>query len=227
MAPPEPRRQPPPAAGAPVRWRRAAGAAGHQSRGQPRVAEGPPRVVADAEQVLDQLAERGCRLTSPRRAVVVALVERTPVGAQALYEALLATGRGVGRATVFRTLDLLEDFGLIERVHAADGCHAYRPVRRTHLHYLVCTDCGARVDLPDCPLEAWLGGVAARTDFLVEGHELALYGRCPDCRGPGLIGTADGPLAQPATESEDGRASAPAAGRPAPERPGVSPALHG
>jgi Fur family transcriptional regulator, ferric uptake regulator len=167
------------------------GAVGHGHPGRPRVVAPPPAAPLDnVGHVLERLVARGCRLTGPRRAVVEVLIGQAPIGAQALHAALLADGAAVGRATIFRTLDLLEGLGMIERIHGDDGCHAYRLVRQTHLHHLICTDCGARVDLVDCPLEAWLHRLAARTDYQIDGHDLVIHGRCPDCQGPGLIAHA-------------------------------------
>jgi Fur family ferric uptake transcriptional regulator len=147
------------------------------------------RHTAPDPSVLTQLetawASSDLRMTAPRRAVMQLVAGR---GAGHFSAAdLLADARrqrlGVGRATVFRTLDLLLDVGFIERIDLPDGDHAYvacRPSR--HHHHVVCTECGRSADIADAELRAMMGAIGRSTGYLVERHRLELYGRCPRCR---------------------------------------------
>ena len=88
----------------------------------------------------------------------------------------------VGLTTVYRTLDILFDMGLIQRVHLEEGCHSYINVGPTHVHQLICASCGTVQEVPECQLEDFTRLLAEHTGFEVRGHWLEFYGRCEGCR---------------------------------------------
>ena len=136
-----------------------------------------------AEEMLDALDRAGVRLTGPRRKLT-ALIERRE-GHFTAADLLKDAGRrrmGIGRATVFRLLELLSEQGLVERIDLPDGTHAYIPCEPTHHHHLVCLNCGTTTDVDDCGIEAVTREAARRSGFKIEQHRLELFGRCPDCR---------------------------------------------
>ena len=136
-----------------------------------------------AEEMLDALDRAGVRLTGPRRKLA-ALIERSE-GHFTAADLLKDAGRrrmGIGRATVFRLLELLSEQGLVERIDLPDGTHAYIPCEPTHHHHLVCLNCGATTDVDDCGIEAVTREAARRSGSKIEQHRLELFGRCPDCR---------------------------------------------
>ena len=136
-----------------------------------------------AEEMLDALDRAGVRLTGPRRKLA-ALIERRE-GHFTAADLLKDAGRrrmGIGRATVFRLLELLSEQGLVERIDLPDGTHAYIPCEPTHHHHLFCLNCGATKDVDDCGIEAVTREAARRSGFKIEQHRLELFGRCPDCR---------------------------------------------
>src|SRR5690348_14703077 len=93
--------------------------------------------------ILELLESHEHRITAPRMAVI-GVIATMPGHFTA--EALAARVRGVGRATVFRTLKLLVDEGAVCRVLLDDGKLHYRLSRTPHHHHLVCTECGAIED---------------------------------------------------------------------------------
>jgi len=97
-------------------------------------------------------------------------------------EALAARVRGVGRATVFRTLKLLVDEGVVCRVLLDDSKLHYRLSRAAHHHHLVCTQCGAIEDFTTCDVAEVIGDLSRRTGYEIDSHWLELYGRCSSCR---------------------------------------------
>ena len=136
-----------------------------------------------AEEMLDALDRAEVRLTGPRRKLA-ALIERRE-GHFTAADLMKDAGRrrmGIGRATVFRLLELLSEQGQVERIDLPDGTHAYIPCEPTHHHHLVCLSCGATTDVDDCGIEAVTREAARRSGFKIEQHRLELYGRCPDCR---------------------------------------------
>ena len=125
----------------------------------------------------------GYRLTQPRRAMA------RLIGAHDGHftaEELLAASRrerlGVGRATVFRSLDILTELGLIERLDLPTGEHAFVACESTHHHHVVCSNCGRSTDAGDSGIAAVLDEVARRSGYRIESHRLELFGLCPSCQ---------------------------------------------
>ena len=136
------------------------------------------RGLSLAEQLLDTLAEKGFRSTSPRRAVANAIAaQQRHFTAEELRERL----PWVGRATIYRSLKLLVESGVLCRVLLEDGNLHYQLSHRGHHHHLLCVECGASQDLLGCEIEDLLREVSAAHDFQLSGHWLEVYGRCQDC----------------------------------------------
>jgi len=139
------------------------------------------------DDILEKLEQDGLRSTQPRRVVVDEIVRRdTPFTSTELLESVQSHSPGVGRATVFRTLDLLSRMGILQRIHRdADGgpCHAYLACDDTHHHHLICNACGHVTDFQeDATLDALVREVERHTAFKIEGHRLELVGLCPNCQ---------------------------------------------
>ncbi|WP_189004752.1 Fur family transcriptional regulator [Deinococcus malanensis] len=90
---------------------------------------------------------------------------------------------GLGIATVYRTLKLLTEQRRIHPV-ALDGETLYEPSGRGHHHHFSCTSCHRVFTLHSCPLSLPAGSVYPG-GFVVEAHEVTLYGRCPQCAATG------------------------------------------
>jgi Fur family ferric uptake transcriptional regulator len=131
-----------------------------------------------------RLRRADIRLTEPRGTVIDLVTARGSGHFTALD--LLADARTrhvrIGRATVFRTLDLLLAAGAIERLDLPDGEHAYVACRPSHHHHVICTRCGRAVDVSDGDLRGVVGAVERVTGFAIADHRLELYGHCPDCQ---------------------------------------------
>ena len=128
------------------------------------------------------LEARGLRLTAARRAIIDTLVESDGhVTADELTALVRERATGIGRMTVYRTLDLLCDLGLLRPAYQGTGAAHYILLHDGHHHHLVCSDCGRVIEFDDCGLDDLSAGVARRHGFRVEGHLLELYGVCADC----------------------------------------------
>jgi Fur family transcriptional regulator, ferric uptake regulator len=84
---------------------------------------------------------------------------------------------GVGLVTVYRTLDLLSELGLVRRLDLGDGPRY--ELAEDHHHHLICESCGDVSEFEECPLDP---GRLKGMDFEVGSHSLEIYGRCVDCR---------------------------------------------
>jgi Fur family ferric uptake transcriptional regulator len=89
----------------------------------------------------------------------------------------------VGRASVYRTLEQLEDLGLVQRVELGRDSTAYERVDPTghHHHHLVCNQCGRVLPFEDERLESAIHKVSVGDGFTIEGHEVTLRGTCRRC----------------------------------------------
>ena len=128
-----------------------------------------------------RLAGSGHRLTEPRRALIGGMRK---LGDHFTAEALLNATPGVGRATVFRTLRLLQDIGALCQVMLDDGTTEYRLTTGGHHHHIVCSDCGATNDFATCDIQDLLVELGRRTGYAIEAHRLEVYGRCARCQQP-------------------------------------------
>jgi len=129
------------------------------------------------------LQSSGYRLTGPRRALVE-LIAASPraLDPLKLYDLGRRQYPGLGLVTVYRTLEKLEELGLVQRVHQPGGCQAYLRSAQGHEHLLICRHCGRAVYFSGDDLDSLAARVAERTGFKIEGHWLQLYGRCADCQ---------------------------------------------
>lgn len=151
---------------------------------------GSPRSV---DEILSLLRAHGDRVTGSRRAVVEALVagdhhvtadeivarvaERDAAGGAG------HAGRGdadAHRATVYRTLDRLEELGVVSHVHLGHGPSTFHLDHRPH-HHAVCSSCGAVVELPVDALDALATELRDEHGFELAPQHFALTGRCRAC----------------------------------------------
>jgi Fur family ferric uptake transcriptional regulator len=128
------------------------------------------------------LVEHGHKLTRPRRAVlkvIAASAESLTPGE--IHARAQKHYRQTGLVTVYRTLELLTECGLVRKIHAEDGCHSYAPASEGHAHHIICENCHAVTEFDNCDLADLLAAVQRRTGYQVSGHWLELFGSCPRC----------------------------------------------
>ncbi len=141
------------------------------------------RSTATVDHLVDALDDAGYRLTDPRRAVAAMIAGRDGhFTAADLVEEAHRHHPGMGRATVFRALDLFTSLGLVERVDLPAGDHAYVACEPAHHHHAICTACGRSLDVEDLGLAEVLGEIGRRSGFRVTTHRLELFGLCATCQ---------------------------------------------
>ncbi len=125
----------------------------------------------------------GYRLTEPRRAVAQLIVDQDGHFSAADLEAQVRTRRlGIGRATIFRTLEMLTELGVVERIDLPSGDHAYVGCEPAHHHHVVCARCARATRVEDCGISAVAREVARRTGYRIDEHRLEMFGLCPACQ---------------------------------------------
>ena len=128
------------------------------------------------------LGRAGYRATTARRAVVDLIARREGhFTAADLVEDARSRGLGLGRATIFRTLDVLAELRAVERLDLPTGEHAYVACEPAHHHHVVCSGCGRSSDADDTGLRAVLRDIERQTGYRIDDHRLELFGLCPAC----------------------------------------------
>lgn len=134
------------------------------------------------------MRQAGYRTTLPRSAVIELLARQDCVlTADEISQRLQGEGgRRVGIATVYRTLELLEELGLLQRLDAGDGLARFEPALpdgEHHHHHFVCTRCGRVTPFEDADVERAIEALADRFGEPVSEHDVILRGRtCSACR---------------------------------------------
>lgn len=125
-----------------------------------------------------ELRAQGGRLTKARTALIDALLE---AGGHVTADDLADAVHGVDRSTVYRTLDALEQAGIVDHVHLGHGRAVYHLADDPHQH-LVCEACGDVVEVPDQLFEDLAQRLRRRYGFAIRPHHFAVLGRCRACR---------------------------------------------
>jgi Fur family transcriptional regulator, ferric uptake regulator len=143
---------------------------------------GAPR---SADEIVALLRSRGGRMTASRRAVVEALLDgEHHVTADEVVARVAARHPEVHRSTVYRTLERLQELGVLSHVHLGHGPTTFHIVDRPH-HHAVCSSCGAVVEVPFDALDGLAVRLREEEGFELAPQHFALSGRCRDCRAAG------------------------------------------
>jgi Fur family ferric uptake transcriptional regulator len=146
-----------------------------------------------ADRIVQSFQSAGYQATPNRRlmAELVAASEGHFTAADLLDRARLRRAN-VGRATIFRALEVLATLRVVERLDLPNRSHAYvlcDPAE--HHHHLVCSSCGRSVDVADGELARLVDEIGRRNGYRIETHRLEIFGECPLCTAAGA-GTAAG-----------------------------------
>ena len=135
------------------------------------------------ELVKSKLRGEGFKLTTPRLAIIEYLVSVSDhPDVQQIYKGMRTEHPGIGIATIYRTLDLLERIGLLKVLKLESGHLRYEITRPgDHHHHLICTGCGQVCEFGDCSFQMIAATIEKKTRFKIRGHSLEAYGLCPRC----------------------------------------------
>jgi Fur family transcriptional regulator, ferric uptake regulator len=142
-----------------------------------------PSSLPSLDEVGELLVRHGHRMTEPRRVVAGAVLEQArPFTAEGIVALVRERAPDVGRATVYRTLELLASLDVLTRVLRSDGHPAYIAGAPGHRHHLVCSGCGETVAFSACPVDDLVRDLSRDTSFRIHGHLLEVFGECPACQ---------------------------------------------
>jgi Fur family transcriptional regulator, ferric uptake regulator len=135
------------------------------------------------EEVLAALQSAGYRVTHQRQTVI-----RTALGygrhftAAEIERDAGQVDLGIGRATLFRTLEAMVSCGSLARVNSGPGRGYIVCGAHDHHHHIICSGCGTVAKVPGCQAEERVAELSESTGFRVDGHYLEYYGLCSECR---------------------------------------------
>ncbi|NLK28408.1 MAG: transcriptional repressor [Clostridiales bacterium] len=142
------------------------------------------------EQFKNLLKQNGLKVTTQRIAILEVLSCRPGehLTAEEIYDLVKVKYPEIGLATVYRTIQMLSDLDLIDKLNLDDGYVRYEISRKNHdenghhHHHLICLDCGNIYTFQDDLLETLETRIKETLGFEVVDHEVKLYGHCKNCR---------------------------------------------
>lgn len=135
----------------------------------------------------DNLKEKGYKLTPQRRAIVDIMIENEGkhLTAEEIYDLVKVACPEIGLATVYRTILLLEEIGILSKIDLGDNCSRFELVHEEeshHHHHLICTECGEIIEVEGDLLDVLEGNIENKYKFKITNHSLKFFGLCNNCQ---------------------------------------------
>lgn len=134
------------------------------------------------------LKQKGFKLTTQRRAVLEIMQDRKGehLTTEEIYELVRDKCPEIGLATVYRTVQLLDNLKLIRKLNLDDGCCRYElglEDEDHHHHHLICEECGKVIEVAEDLLDPLETKIEDLFNFKITDHKLKFYGVCEECHG--------------------------------------------
>ena len=138
------------------------------------------------QELNDYMLKRGLRSTEQRRLIIDTFFDvHEHITIDSLLKLVRAVDARVGYATVYRTMKLLSESGVVQEHKFGDGFTRYElSDEDAHHDHLVCLECGKIIEFEEPQVEALQAKIAKRYGFLVRAHKHEMYGLCADCQKP-------------------------------------------
>ncbi|MBC9785979.1 transcriptional repressor [Heliobacterium chlorum] len=134
----------------------------------------------------DRLHQKEYKLTPQRKIILQALLldEDGHLSAEDLYGIVKQQHPEIGLATVYRTLELLADMDILQKMDFGDGRLRYELTgdEAHHHHHLICTQCGKVYEFEDDLLDSLEQAIQKRKNFKIVDHQLKFFGICHHCQ---------------------------------------------
>lgn len=123
-------------------------------------------------------------MTSQRRMILETIEKaRGHISAEEIYEDIRKRYPSLNVSTVYRTLELLNELGLVTETRMGDGRVRFHSAGHEHHHHLVCSKCGAVAELSEDTLAPLAESLSKKYGFKADLHHLAIFGCCKKCSG--------------------------------------------
>jgi Fur family transcriptional regulator, ferric uptake regulator len=134
------------------------------------------------DDVVARLRRAGHKVTPQRIAIVKIFMESSEhLTPSALYEKVRQVDPEVGEVTVYRTLNILSELGLVCMVHSGENTHSYISRPPEHHDHLICSGCGKVINFTGCHMSELEKRLESETGFSILEHGLNFYGKCRAC----------------------------------------------
>jgi Fur family ferric uptake transcriptional regulator len=130
-----------------------------------------------ADTIITRCEAKGLRMTGPRKTIAAVLESADDhPDVEELYARASAVDKRISLATVYRTVKLFDEAGILDRVDFGDGRSRYESAERAHHDHLIDINSGAVIEFVDPEIEALQEKIAQRLGYRLKGHRLELYG---------------------------------------------------
>ncbi|MGO9218009.1 MAG: Fur family transcriptional regulator [Streptosporangiaceae bacterium] len=142
----------------------------------------------------EELRARGYRVTPQRQLVLEAVTKLEHATPEEICASVQQTARGVNISTIYRSLELLEQLGLVTHTHLGHGAPRYHLAAEAEHVHLVCSECGGVTQVGPDAVQPLVTALAEHHGFETDVGHLTVFGRCAGCRaaGPGPAGHVAG-----------------------------------
>ena len=135
----------------------------------------------------ERLKENGYKLTTQRRVILDVVNENTGkhLSSEDIFDSVKDKYPEIGLATVYRTLQLLEEVGIISKINFDDGCNRYElanPGKQHSHHHLICMSCDKVIEVQEDLLDSIEKEISEKNNFIIMDHNLKFYGYCSECK---------------------------------------------
>lgn len=135
----------------------------------------------------EKLHKAGFKLTPQREVTVEVLLEKEKdhLSAEEIYMEVKKKNSGIGLATVYRTLEILTELKIVNKITFQDGLARYdlnKDGKKHQRHHLLCLNCGKIDEVEEDLLDKIEADIERRFDFIVKDHRLTFHGICHDCK---------------------------------------------
>ncbi|GIH50518.1 Fur family transcriptional regulator [Microbispora rosea] len=135
-----------------------------------------------AETWHEELRARGYRITPQRQLVLEAVTELGHATPEDICCRVQQTARGVNISTVYRTLELLEELGLVTHTHLGHGAPTYHLASEADHVHLVCRGCGEVTEVAPAMVDGLVSALDDELGFATDVRHLTVFGACRKCR---------------------------------------------
>lgn len=140
------------------------------------------------DRIKEKLKTKGFKLTPQRRSIVDTVVDATGrhLSIEEIYNLVKQNCPEIGLATVYRTIQILDDINVVSKLDLNDGCLRYELSLNNeddhNHHHLICNNCGAVIEVREDLLDMLEETIEKNYDFKIKDHDLRVFGICKNCK---------------------------------------------
>jgi Fur family ferric uptake transcriptional regulator len=132
--------------------------------------------------VIARFHESGHKVTPQRTAIIKTVLQsKELLTPSALFQLVRKVAPDVGEVTIYRTLNILAELGLVCTVHYGENAPSYISCPPEHHDHLICSQCGKVINFTDCNVSGLEERLVSETGFSIREHHLDFYGTCQEC----------------------------------------------